>query len=132
MYNGDVGHLVLLKEPETLDQDQAVKCTRLYQYTKSACHKKAGRIKLSKLTAEDYDESPEICAVTEQPGMSKFLQKMDLQQKQMEEQQKLLTKFLSDQQSRPRRGGNRGRKPQQEEEGSHSKKKLGLAIFVRR
>ena len=57
MYDGEAGHNVIMQEPKTLEQ--AVKRTRLFQYTKSACSKqKTGRGRLTRVTAEDYEEVP--------------------------------------------------------------------------
>ena len=86
MSDGDAGHNVILQEPKTLEQ--AVKRTRLFQYTKSSCSKaKTGRGRTTRVTAEDYDEVPEVCAIAEQSEMSAVL-------RQMEEQRKLLDQLV--------------------------------------
>ena len=65
-----------------------MKRTRLYQYTKSACYKqKSGRGRTTRVTAEDYDEVPEVCAVSEQSDMNAVL-------KEMAEQRTTLDKLL--------------------------------------
>ena len=98
MFDGEAGHNVIMQEPKTLEQ--AVKRTRLFQYTKSACSKqKTGRGRLARVTAEDYEEVPEVCAVAEKSEMSSVL-------KQMEVQTQLLEKLLSNR-SRPKKSGPR-------------------------
>ena len=84
MSDGDAGHNVILQEPKTLEQ--AVKRTRLFQYTKSSCSKaKTGRGRTTRVTAEDYDEVPEVCAIAEQSEMSAVLRKMEEQRKLLDQ-----------------------------------------------
>ena len=72
--DNEVGHNVIMQELLTLEQ--AVKRTRLFQHTKSACYKqRAGRTRTPRVTAEDYEEAPEVCAVAKQPNMSAFLRR---------------------------------------------------------
>ena len=104
MLDGEAGHSVILQEPITLEQ--AVKRTRLFQHTKTACYKqRPGRGRTIKVTAEDYEENPEVCTVTGQPDLSAVL-------KEIEEQQKLLDKLLLRGKPAPRWGGPRNRNAQ--------------------
>ena len=98
IYDGEAGHNVIMQEPKTLEQ--AVKRDRLFQYTKLACTKqKTGRGHLTRVTAEDYEEVHEVCAVAEKSDMSSI-------SKQMEIQTQLLIKLLS-YRSRPKGSGPR-------------------------
>ena len=55
----EAGHHVIMQEPSTLEQ--AVKRTRLFQHTKGSCYKqKPGGSRTPRVTAEDYDEVPEV------------------------------------------------------------------------
>ena len=93
LLDSEAGHHVITQEPSTLEQ--AVKRTRLYQHTKGACYKsKPKRDRTPRVTAEDYDETPEVCAVGQQSDMAAVL-------KEMMEQRKLLEKVLL--QNRPTR-----------------------------
>ena len=98
--DNEAGHNVIMQEPLTLEQ--VVKRTRLFQHTKSACYKqRAGRTRTPRVTAEDYEEAPEVCAVAEQPNMSALL-------KEMAEQRQILDKLLlrdKPAQRRPRNPG---------------------------
>ena len=85
MVDSEAGHNVLMQEPQTLEQ--AVKRTRLFQHTKSACYKSTGHNRLPRVTAEDYDEVPEVCPVGEQLSMNAVI-------KEMTEQRKILEKLL--------------------------------------
>ena len=62
LLDSEAGHHVIMQEPSTLEQ--AVKRTRLYQHPKGACYKsKPKRDRTPRVTAEDYDETQEVCAV---------------------------------------------------------------------
>ena len=105
----EAGHHVIMQEPSALEQ--AVKRTRLFQHTKGSCYKqKPGGSRTPRVTAEDYDKVPEVCAVAEQPNMSAIL-------KEMAEQRQMLAKLLlQDKSTQPQRRP-RNSKPQRD----HSK-----------
>ena len=90
MTDGEAGQYVFLGEPTSLEE--AIKRTRLFQYTKKACHRKD----VEKSTALDYDDTPEVCTVTEHRDLGASFKKMEQQQKIIEEQQNLIEMLLLD------------------------------------
>ena len=89
MTDGEAGPYVFLHEPTSLEE--AIKRTRLFQYTKKACHSKG----VEKSTALHYDDTTEVCTVTEHQDLSASFKKMEQQQKIIEEQ-KLIDMLLLD------------------------------------
>ena len=90
MTDGEAGQYVFLREPTSLEE--AIKRTRLFQYTKIACHRKD----VEKSTALDYDDTPEVFTVTEHQDLSASFKKMEQQRKIIAEQQKLIDMLLLD------------------------------------
>ncbi|MCG8044187.1 MAG: hypothetical protein N0E48_00615, partial [Candidatus Thiodiazotropha endolucinida] len=86
MLDCEAGHNVNLQAPKTLED--AVKQVRLFQHIKESCYeKRRGRGRDVGVTAEDYNEVPEVCAVPEQSEMKALIS-------EMAEQRKILEKLL--------------------------------------
>ena len=93
MTDGEAGQYVILREPTSLEE--AIKRTRLFQYTKEACYRKgAKKSHESMQTVLDCEDTPEVCTVPEHKDLSAIFKKMEQQQKIIEEQQKLIDMLL--------------------------------------